>query len=317
MSDEAVRQFALHLEELERQQATDLQLAQDLQEQERAQVSASEENERKRRRVEEEMDGLLARSLEAQEGLELETQLRLLEQDGRMARELDEQERQSLPPNDPRHALAVEELEVFDLSTCIEKIDVPRLRALLADLERDRALRKRRLAALTNDVLAGGPAAKQQYHVPLLLFQKIELFDRFALAYDACLRGGTADAEGNILREVRYLSRDRQSVGRLYSSGCMEIKIDGLHERLRRFRSGSLQGMPNCLRKVLTAAFCYDVDCVNSEIRNLCSLAIRLNIQGKIKTIMDYMSNRDDWLRKISSLQQCSPDAAKRVVTTL
>lgn len=158
------------------------------------------------------------------------------------------------------------------------------------------------------------------------LLQKVELIDRIAQVYDKSVSCAAPDSDGNMLLEVAYRPRDRQGHGRLFASGISivmpDIELPGGVSRTdggpwKRHRAETIQSMPGQLRRTLCGSFLHDVDCSNSEVRNVCCLARRAGFADCIPTLMDYRDRRDYWLYIISKAHGVATDAAKRVVTLI
>lgn len=325
MSTNDVVKFVRHLDRLEEQQEADRLLAVELEEEQRREFA-------KKRKRQEEEDRVLARELSEQhqreradsllaeqiaigdEDSELRRKKRLREEDDAvLAQALQEREDAAKGGTNPRPLLPSEEINGLCLDRCAEKIDAPRLRALVANLERDRDLRRRRLATMLQEVTRN-PATKDRYAVPIALLRRVEQLEKVAEAYRDVVDedgGAVPDEMGFVKFEVLYRHKDRPGEGRLFAAGVL-VSVAGL-----RARSATLQGMPAALRNTLTGAFLHDIDCVNSEVRNVCSLAAHLGLTPLVRALLDYRDNRSAWLERIGELHNCSRDDAKRVVTII
>jgi len=98
--------------------------------------------------------------------------------------------------------------------------------------------------------------------------------------------------------------------GRLYAEG---IKVGSDHRN--HPRTTTLQGMHKDLRAPLVGSFAHDIDCVNSEVNLLCSLAIKLNMKDSVPTLFDYRDRRQEWMSSIRSVHGVSESEAKLLST--
>ena len=112
--------------------------------------------------------------------------------------------------------------------------------------------------------------------------------------------------------EVEYEHRDLSGRGRLFAKG-ETVKVS--HDDYPR--TATLQGMQSDLREALVGKFAHDIDCANSEVRLICSLANQLGLVDLIPTIFDYRDNREKWLNVIVEAHNVSTSDAKRLVNVI
>jgi hypothetical protein len=75
--------------------------------------------------------------------------------------------------------------------------------------------------------------------------------------------------------------------------------------------------MHSDLRASLVGKFGHDIDCENSEVRLICSLASQLGLESLIPTLINYRDNRQEWLRDIAASHGVSEADAKRLPTII
>lgn len=78
-------------------------------------------------------------------------------------------------------------------------------------------------------------------------------------------------------------------------------------------RTATLQRIPSDLRSPLVGVFSHDIDCENSEVRLICSLASHLGLEQLAPTLIDYRDRRQYWLDQICNLHNVARDQAKRL----
>jgi len=165
--------------------------------------------------------------------------------------------------------------------------------------------------------------------------QKCVLIERILLAYTEVLCGAEEDEDGCCRLEVTYIFKDHSKKGRLFAV-AENVKLDGTLEGydsdggrkkgkidkttglpLGSNRAATLQSMPKDLRSPLVGSFAYDVDCANSEVRILVSLAEKLQFLQFMPTLEDYFHNREGWLLLIMETFGLTREAAKRLPTII
>ena len=71
------------------------------------------------------------------------------------------------------------------------------------------------------------------------------------------------------------------------------------------------------LRCPLVGGFTYDIDCPNSDVRLVCSLATQLDLCELVPTVVDCRDQREKWLRKIAFRHAVTAQQAKRLPTII
>ena len=194
----------------------------------------------------------------------------------------------------------------FDEYKCPEKINLSRLKEIVNDLEGDSNVRAHWLERLKQQEPNVFQAADLK---PL---QRCDALERIAKALVARLGSLPMDENGCVVYEVEYEHKDPSGRGRLFSIGeSINISDD------KYPRTANLQGMQKDLRVALVGGFAHDIDCANSEIRLLCSLANQLGFSALIPTIFDYRDNRQSWLFMIKDAYGVSYGDAKRLVNVI
>ena len=139
-----------------------------------------------------------------------------------------------------------------------------------------------------------------------------DALERLSKALMARLGSLPVDDNGCVLYEVEYEHKDSSGRGRLFAIGeSISISDD------KYPRTANLQGMQKDLRVALVGGFAHDIDCENSEIRLLYSLANQLGFSNLIPTTFDYCDDRQVWLHKIQSAHLVSEGNAKRLVNVI
>lgn len=190
----------------------------------------------------------------------------------------------------------------FDEYKCAEKIDVHRLKEIVANLATDSKFRKECLDRLqrqqiNNEVTDG-----------MKKLQRCSALEEVAKTLAARLTNHPISEDGCVVYQVDYEHRDPSGRGRLFAIG------DQIHMSDDKYpRTATLQGMPSDLRAALVGKFAHDIDCENSEVRLICSLANQLNLKHLVPTIFSYRDDRAKWLRTIASTHGVSEGEAKRL----
>ena len=231
--------------------------------------------------------------------------------------------------NPPRPLAAGEEQTDFDPFVVVERIDMRRLRALLAELDSFKQRREDEIGELKRRIDEG----EKNWDGMLKILQKCVLIERILLAYQEVLFGAEEDEDGCCRLEVTYILKDHSKKGRLFAV-AENVKLDGTLEGydsdggrkkgkvdkttglpLGSNRAATLQSMPKDLRAPLVGSFAYDVDCANSEVRILISLATKLKYS--MPTLQDYFNKREEWLLLIMETFGLTREAAKRLPTII
>lgn len=202
----------------------------------------------------------------------------------------------------PKLALTDGEVCAFDEYKCTEKIDVERLHKVLGKLREGHEQRKRAIAKLKAEItkLNGQGAEsvlvrKREAETALKKLQRCEVVLSTAETLATMYSDLGPDSSGCVTHEVEYEQKGAALRGRLLAIG------KEVHVRDSMFpRTATLQGMPNDLRRPLVGAFAHDVDCENSEVRLLCSVATQLNMTDLIPTLIKYRDNRSTWIEKLA-----------------
>eukprot|EP00966_Prymnesium_polylepis_P119081 2752305-Prymnesium_polylepis.1 len=117
------------------------------------------------------------------------------------------------------------------------------------------------------------------------------------------------EEHGCVEHQVYYEQKDAACRGRLYAVARQVKVFSDKHPR-----NTALQGMHKDLRNLLTGAFSHEIDCDNSEVRLLCSLAKQLQIDVHlIPNLLDYRERKKHWRNRIAQAYNVSEEAAKRL----
>ena len=73
----------------------------------------------------------------------------------------------------------------------------------------------------------------------------------------------------------------------------------------------------DALRCPLVGGFTYDIDCANSDVRLVCSLATQLDLCELVPTVMDCRDQREKWLKKIAFRHAVTAQQTKRLPTII
>jgi hypothetical protein len=198
------------------------------------------------------------------------------------------------------------ELEKFDEYKCAEKIDLRRLERMLADLRTDRNIRDSFIERLEGLEAKGLSKEKMVW---LKQMQRCKVLEATAEAIYSLLKDLVRDDYGCVVHEVEYEQRDPSCQGRVFAIG-RQVKVISNDKYPR---TATLQGMHSDLRAPLVGEFAHDIDCENSEIRLVCSLATQLDLKDLIPIMFDYRDNRQEWLNRITDLHDVSQANAKRL----
>ena len=194
---------------------------------------------------------------------------------------------------------------LFDEYNCPEKIDMRRLKEIAADLESDSDVRSSWLEKINrNEVNIS--------QTDLKILQRCHALEEVVKALVTRLSPLPMDTNGCVVYEVHYEHRDNAGRGRLFAIG-ENVKIcDSKYPR-----TATLQGMQSDLRAALVGNFAHDIDCANSVVRLICSLAQELGMKDLIPTVFDYRDNRAKWLHYIETVHNVSESDAKRLVNII
>jgi len=192
-------------------------------------------------------------------------------------------------------------IQPFDEYRCTEKIDMTGLENVLRDLTSDAQRRNQVMVGLSN-------ATTTQEKECLKKLQRCHEMGLVAEALFGMLKEYPRDKNGCVVYEVEYQHKDASSRGRLFAVGN-QVKVS--EEKYPR--TTTLQGMHSDLRNPLVGSFAHDIDCENSEVRLLCSIAAQLNLSELVPKLQDYRDNRRTWLQRISKLHDLKMDDAKRL----
>lgn len=180
----------------------------------------------------------------------------------------------------------------FDEYKCPERIDLRKLQRLVANLRADSDLRKECMKSLVasldadpNDVLADQCYSQLEHCY--------DLEETIYMMYEhvKCL---PMDDNGCVTYYVQYSHKNFSCRGRLYAIGRSVLVLPGKFPR-----TATLQGIHAEFRAPLTGAFAHEIDCMNNDIRLLCSLAKQLALDDMIPALKDYRDNMDSWIEKI------------------
>ena len=201
------------------------------------------------------------------------------------------------------------EVQPFDQYICAEKIDIVRLRNVIDDLMSDRHSRERIMNTIRKSCMAESYVPRKKLlEAWLKKLQRCYELEATAQELYALLKDLPASDDGCVVHEVKYQHKDPSRRGRLFAIGNM-VKL----ETSKYPRTTTLQGMHSDLRAPLVGAFAHDIDCENSEIRLLCSLAAQLSLTHLTPTLTSYRDNRKSWLSKIATLHNVTRVEAKRL----
>jgi hypothetical protein len=149
----------------------------------------------------------------------------------------------------------------------------------------------------------------KQILVWLKQMQRCKVLEGTAMAIYGLLKDLARDNSGCVVHEVEYEHRDPSYRGRLFAIG-QQVKVE-FNDKYPR--TATLQGMHSDLRAPLVGEFAHDIDCENSEVRLVCSLATQLDLKELIPIIFDYCENRKKWLARIADLHNATHADAKRL----
>ncbi|KAL7550481.1 hypothetical protein ACHAWF_013704 [Thalassiosira exigua] len=142
--------------------------------------------------------------------------------------------------------------------------------------------------------------------------KRCHALEKIAKTLIARLESLPMDTGGCVVYQVYYEHRDPSGRGRLFAIG-ENVKVDDD----KYPRTATLQGMQSDLRMALVGKFGHDIDCENSEVRLICSLARQLNLENIIPSIFDYRDNRARWLSMIEDAFRVPTSDAKRLVNII
>ena len=194
---------------------------------------------------------------------------------------------------------------LFDEYKCCEKIDMRRLKEIDANLDSDSNVRASWLEKLNRDEVNSS-------QTDLKILERCHALEEIVKALISRLSRLPIDINGCVVYEVNYEHRDEAGRGRLFAIG-KNVKISNS----KYPRTATLQGMQSDLRAALAGRFAHDIDCANSEVRLICSLAEQLGMKDLIPIIFDYRDRRAYWLHYIESVHKVSESDAKRLVNII
>ena len=200
---------------------------------------------------------------------------------------------------------------LFDEYKCAEKIDLGRLKRVIADLEADAGIRNGVLKKLQTQLLNAAGVTQfwlEKRQAQLKSLQRCTVLELTAKTLAAMLKDLVPDNDGCVEHEVNYQHKSASYRGRLFAIG-EEVRVKD-----EKFpRTATLQGMANDLRSPLVGAFAHDIDCANSEFQLICSLANQLGLSKLVPTFFKYCDNRKGYHQLIERLHSVSEDEAKRL----
>jgi hypothetical protein len=178
----------------------------------------------------------------------------------------------------------------FDEHQCAEKIDLRRLQKLCANLRSDSLARRTYM-----DVLAVQLEQDPDNWTADYCYRKLvhcyDLEETALLLYEV-LKQVPMDPNGCVVHQVQYRSKDPSGRGRLFAIG-RPVRVLGW-----KFpRTLTLQGIQPEWHATLTGAFGHYVDCENSDVRLVCSLAQQIGCADIIPTFKDYRQYRSKILQ--------------------
>ena len=190
----------------------------------------------------------------------------------------------------------------FDEYHCAEKIDFEALKRIRQDLQKDSTTRNECFQYYRGKVFRGSETNSENFKK----LQKCQLFEAVVECLHEMLKEIPVDNSGYVVHEVEYEQRDPSFRGRLFAKGKLVQMGNDEYPR-----SATLQGMHKDLRAPLVGKFAHDIDCENSEVRLICSLASQYDLTSLIPTLIDYRDNREHWLRIIQNYHSVSKSDAK------
>lgn len=196
-----------------------------------------------------------------------------------------------------------EVLNTFDEYRCAEKIDFEALKRIRLDLQKDSRTRKEWYDGQKQRLSINESAEKN-----IKKLQKCQVLEMLVECLYDMLKDLPTDDTGCVVHEVEYEQRDPSFRGRIFAKGKLVKSEDDAYPR-----SATLQGMHKDLRAALVGKFAHDIDCENSEVRLICSLASQHDMTSLIPTIIDYRDNRNRWLVLIQQCHSVSESEAKRL----
>ena len=203
------------------------------------------------------------------------------------------------------------ELYPFDEYKCPERIDFRRLQRLVANLRADSNLRKECMKSLVvsldenpNDVLADRCYSQLEHCY--------DLEEALYMLYEH-VKSLPMDDNGCVTYHVHYAHKNFAFRGRLFALGRFVLVLPGKFPR-----TATLQGIHAEFHAPLTGAFAHEIDCQNSDVRLLCSLAKQLALDDMIPSLIDYRDNWESWIDTIyEEHPQVDKSYIKRLVSIL
>jgi hypothetical protein len=178
----------------------------------------------------------------------------------------------------------------FDEHQCAEKIDLRRLQKLCANLRSDSLARRTYMDELAVQ-LEQDPDNWTADYCYRKLVHCYDLEETALLLYEV-LKQVPMDPTGCVVHQVQYRSKDPSGRGRLFAIG-RPVRVLGW-----KFpRTLTLQGIQPEWHAPLTGAFGHYVDCENSDVRLVCSLAQQIGCADIIPTFKDYRQYRSKILQ--------------------
>lgn len=208
-------------------------------------------------------------------------------------------------------SLAKDSASPFDNFHCSEKIDWRNLQRVVADLRSDFEARKSLLDDFTSRIEQSPD--NSNYEVCRSILERCRDVEETVYSFWELLKGQPVDEYGCIVHRVQYRHRDAAYRGRLFAVGH---RVRLLEQNFPR--TLTLQGVQHDLLASLCGAFCHYIDCENSEVAILCSLAKQLGLDSLIPTLNDYCAHRNKWIDAIQQQHQAAThDEVKRLVNII
>lgn len=192
----------------------------------------------------------------------------------------------------------------FDEYKCPERIDLRRLQRLADNLRLDCAERRHCMNAIVEHL--DGSSDEEELYECEEFYRTLDRcydFEETVFTMYDFLKGQPVDENGCLVHEVQYRHKDVSCRGRLFALG-RSVRV--LEEKFPR--TLTLQAVQAELRKPLAGAFAHEIDCENSDIRIVCSLAKQLGLEATTASIRDFRDNRCYWLDAIQREHPTIPE---------
>ena len=189
---------------------------------------------------------------------------------------------------------------------CAEKVDMEGLRRVISELARDANRRNQLLERLDSSESLTKRDAEFRDRLT-----RCHAMEQQARALWRSLQDLPRDDHDCVVHVVEYEHLDASYRGRLFAKGVNTGKANtnGLYPA----SVATLQTLDRDLHGPLVGKFAHYVDCENSEVRIICSLATQLDLVRLIPTICDYRDNRRKWIPLLASSHRVSEQAAKHL----